>query len=107
MANAAPLPDKVVGGNGYAAWFQAQGPKDSYGRSLRELDLNTRVFRYPLSFLIYSEGFDALPLFVRELPVREARAAPARHPAHGRRPHSIFWWRPSPEFAQDVTMPRD
>ncbi len=66
LRNAAPLPDKVVGSNGYAAWFQAQGPKDSRGRSLRELDLNTRVFRYPLSFLIYSEGFDALPLFVRE-----------------------------------------
>ncbi|MEJ0008318.1 MAG: hypothetical protein WDM77_18630 [Steroidobacteraceae bacterium] len=66
MIHAAPLPDKVVGNTGYAAWFQDQGPKDPRGRSLRQLDLASRVFRYPLSFLIYSEGFDALPLFARE-----------------------------------------
>ncbi|HTC50819.1 MAG TPA: hypothetical protein VK700_02665 [Steroidobacteraceae bacterium] len=66
MSDAAPLPQRMVGGNGYAAWFQNQGIKDTQGRSLRELDLNTRVFRYPLSFLIYSEGFDALPVLVRE-----------------------------------------
>ena len=66
MARAAPLPAKVAGSNGYAAWFQSQGVTDQQGRSLRQLDLDTRVFRYPLSFLIYSEGFDALPLFARE-----------------------------------------
>jgi hypothetical protein len=61
MSNAAPLVDKVQGGNGYSTWFQEQGPRDERGRSLRALDLNVRLFRYPLSFLIYSEGFDALP----------------------------------------------
>ncbi|HEV2700424.1 MAG TPA: hypothetical protein VGV09_02250 [Steroidobacteraceae bacterium] len=81
MSNAAPLPDKVVGSNGYAAWFQNQGVKDSQGRSLRELDLHTRVFHYPLSFLIYSEGFDALPLFVREHTYAElARILQDRNP---------------------------
>jgi hypothetical protein len=66
MTHVAPLPDKVVGSNGYAAWFQSQGVKDPRGRSLRQLDLDSRVFRYPVSFLIYSEGFDALPLCARE-----------------------------------------
>src|SRR5665213_55801 len=66
LSHAAPLLGKVQGSSGYAAWFQAQGPKDAGGRSLRQLDLDSRVFRYPLSFLIYSEGFDALPLFARE-----------------------------------------
>jgi hypothetical protein len=66
MTHVAPLPDKMVGGNGYAAWFQSQGVKDPRGRSLRQLDLDSRVFRYPVSFLIYSEGFDALPLCARE-----------------------------------------
>lgn len=66
LANAAPLPHPVAGSNGYAERFQARGPTDPLGRSLRRLDLNTQVFRYPLSYLIYSEGFDALPLFVRE-----------------------------------------
>jgi hypothetical protein len=66
MINAAPLPNKVAGSTGYAAWFQDQGPRDERGRSLRQLDLQSRVFRYPLSFLIYSQGFDALPLCARE-----------------------------------------
>ena len=29
--------------------------------SLRELDLQTRVLKYPCSYLIYSPAFDALP----------------------------------------------
>ncbi len=66
MVQAAPLPQKVVGSNGYAAWFQSQGVRDTQGRSLRQLDLVTRLFRFPMSFLIYSEGFDALPLCARE-----------------------------------------
>jgi hypothetical protein len=31
------------------------------GRSLRDLDLKQKLFRYPCSFLIYSEAFDSLP----------------------------------------------
>ena len=37
------------------------GPRDSKGRSLRKFDLNHRLFRYPCSFLIYSDSIDALP----------------------------------------------
>ncbi|HEY0930983.1 MAG TPA: hypothetical protein VGE27_13755, partial [Gemmatimonas sp.] len=35
--------------------------RDAQGRSLRTLDLEKRLFKYPLSFLIHSEAFDALP----------------------------------------------
>lgn len=66
MVDAAPLPRPVAGSSGYSAQFEARGPRDSRGRSLRDLDLRSRVFRYPLSFLIYSESFDSLPLSVRE-----------------------------------------
>lgn len=45
----------------FARDFAALGPRDDKGRSLRDFDLRTRVFRYPLSYLIYSDGFDALP----------------------------------------------
>lgn len=45
----------------FAQEFSSRGPRDSQGRSLRDLDLNTRLFRYPCSYLIYSESFDALP----------------------------------------------
>ncbi|MGE5245722.1 MAG: hypothetical protein ACM3SQ_15980 [Betaproteobacteria bacterium] len=62
----APLASPVKGTSGFAAEFVSHGPKDSQGRSLRDLDLNTRVFKYPLSYLIYSEDFDALPPLVKE-----------------------------------------
>ena len=35
------------------------------GRSLRDFDLRTRLFRYPLSYMIYSAQFNALPDGVR------------------------------------------
>ena len=57
----APLPGPVRGSSGYAEWFAAQGPRDSKGRSLRDLDLRTRLLRYPLSYLIYGDAFNALP----------------------------------------------
>ncbi len=31
------------------------------GRSLRDFDLHKRLFRYPLSYMIYSAAFDAMP----------------------------------------------
>ena len=35
------------------------------GRSLRDFDLETRLFRYPLSFMIYSDAFVSLHPEVR------------------------------------------
>jgi hypothetical protein len=40
--------------------------RDSKGRSLRDLDMQTRMFKYPCSFLIYSDAFDNLPDVMRE-----------------------------------------
>jgi hypothetical protein len=51
----------------FAAKFAAEGLRDRKGRSLRDLDLQHRLLRYPCSYMIYSEAFDALP--------DEARAA--------------------------------
>lgn len=55
------LTSPVSGVSGFADEFSTRGPRDSQGRSLREFDLETRMFKYPCSFLIYSEAFDALP----------------------------------------------
>jgi hypothetical protein len=58
----APITDgPIVGSSGFAEKFAAQGRKDSKGRSLRELDLKTRLLKYPLSYMIYSPQFQALP----------------------------------------------
>ncbi len=62
----APLTAAVTGTSGYAEWFSKQGPRDDQGRSLREFDMKTRMFRYPCSYLIYSESFDALPSEMRD-----------------------------------------
>ena len=33
---------------------------------MRDFDLQTRMFRYPLSYMVYSEAFDAMPNQVRD-----------------------------------------
>ncbi len=60
FVGAAKFPTPLRGNSGYARWFESQGPFDPAGRSLRDFDLDTRLFKYPLSFLIYSRGFDEL-----------------------------------------------
>jgi hypothetical protein len=45
----------------FARRFAARGPRDRRGRSLRDFDLETRMFRYPLSYTIHSDAFAALP----------------------------------------------
>jgi hypothetical protein len=57
---------RIGGNSGFDKWFEAQGPKDARGRSLRDLDLTTRIFKYPFSYLVYSSAFDALPDAARE-----------------------------------------
>jgi hypothetical protein len=51
----------VEGSSAFASEFAARGPRDSKGRSLREFDLKSRLFRYPCSYLVYSRAMDALP----------------------------------------------
>lgn len=57
----ATLPDRVSGSTHFATVFQARGPRDPKGRSLRDLQLHGRLMKYPCSYLIYSPAFDALP----------------------------------------------
>ena len=65
FSNEAPLPgldgNKVIASSAFAREFAARGPFDSKRRSLRQFDLSTRTFRYPLSYLVYSDDFDTLP----------------------------------------------
>ena len=57
----APMAFSVRGSSGFAEKFAALGPKDSKGRSLRQLDLDRRLLKYPCSYMIYTAAFDALP----------------------------------------------
>jgi hypothetical protein len=66
FADEAPLPAPVAGVSTFTKTFPQRGPRDSRGRSLRDFDLHTRLFRYPLSYMIYDAAFDALPDLARE-----------------------------------------
>ena len=62
----APLQDPVQGVSSFTRTFPQRGPRDRHGRSLRDFDLKRRLFRYPLSYMIYSEIFDAMPAPARD-----------------------------------------
>jgi hypothetical protein len=65
FADEATMHDGVQGSSSFAQTFPQRGPRDSKGRSLRDFDLKTRMFRYPLSYMIYSDAFEGLPQAVR------------------------------------------
>jgi hypothetical protein len=60
FADEAPLQDPVQGVSTFTKTFPQRGPRDRFGRSLRDFDLQSRLFRYPLSYMIYSEIFDTM-----------------------------------------------
>lgn len=63
----AKLTEPVKGTSTFAADFARRGPRDKKGRSLRELDLERRLFKYPCSYLIYSDAFTQMPIVARDL----------------------------------------
>ena len=65
FAEETPLKDPVAGVSGFTETFPQRGPRDKQGRSLRDFDLKTRMFRYPLSYMIYSQAFDGMPDWAR------------------------------------------
>jgi hypothetical protein len=70
FTNEARLNAPVAGNTTFAQDFAARGPFDSRGRSLRQFDLQSRIFKYPCSYLIYSETFDAIPPPAKEFVYR-------------------------------------
>jgi hypothetical protein len=63
----APMPSAVKGASAFTTEFPATGPRDKKGRSLRDLDLTRRLFRYPCSYMIYNDAFDGLPAAAKAL----------------------------------------
>lgn len=64
------LTDPIRGTSGFAEYSAGLGPRDKQGRSLREFDLNRKLFKYPCSYLIYSPAFDGLPETVKSRVLR-------------------------------------
>jgi hypothetical protein len=61
FADEAKFSGPIKGTSGFAQGFSRNAPRDSAGRSLRDFDLKTRLFKYPCSYLINSLSFDQLP----------------------------------------------
>jgi hypothetical protein len=61
-----PLPERFESTSGFQQQFERYGPRDRRGRSLKQLDLQSRLFRYPCSYMIYSPAFDGLPQPTRD-----------------------------------------
>jgi hypothetical protein len=63
----APFTSPVKGSSAFAQEFAAKGRRDGKGRSLRDFNLTSRLFRYPCSYMIYADAFDALPAGAKTL----------------------------------------
>jgi len=61
-----PLTEPISGDPQFAQDFASTAARDKQGRSLRDFDLHTRLFKYPCSFLILSPAFDSIPDPMRE-----------------------------------------
>ena len=80
------LTSPVQGTSEFAAEFAARGIRDKEGRSLRDFDLQRRLFKYPCSYLVYSDAFMTLP-------------DPIKHRVYGRLHDVLAGVDQSPEFA--------
>ncbi|MCA0201184.1 MAG: hypothetical protein LCH56_10135 [Proteobacteria bacterium] len=84
FADEAPLIGPVSGGEAFQSAFAGSGQRDLKRRSLRDFDLRTRLFKYPLSYMIYSPVFESLPPFAKQaiyarlLDILEGRDMPPR-----------------------------
>jgi hypothetical protein len=72
--NEARLTERVAGTSSFAREFAKRGPFDSKGRSLREFDLETRLFKYPCSYLVYSNTFQKLPAEIKDYTLKRMYA---------------------------------
>ncbi len=65
MVNEADWPAPLSRESAYVAWFEHQGPRTSDGRSLRQLNLQTRTFDWQVSPLLFSRMVQEQPAAMR------------------------------------------
>ena len=67
FVDAVEYTEPISGDPKFAEQFASRAVRDAQGRSLRDFDLSRRLFRYPLSYVIYSPAFDALPSDAKDI----------------------------------------
>jgi hypothetical protein len=111
FADEAPLAPGMLGDSPFAAEFMAGGKRDSAGRSLRDLEGQTRLLRHRCSYMIYSPAFTGLPTPLRQRVLRELNAAlnlsnsTSHLPAEERMAVRGILGETMPEFAQTKAFP--
>lgn len=55
------LTEPIKGSDLFIQQFRANRKPDSLGRSLKDFDLNTRMFKYRCSYMVYSRAFELMP----------------------------------------------
>jgi len=93
----AKIVEPISGTSGFSKEFSGSGPRDSQGRSLRDLDLTSRMFRFPCSYLIYSDSFRTLPQEMQSYVWKRIREVLAGNDMSGKFVHL------SPEDRQAIT----
>jgi hypothetical protein len=115
FVDAIEFTDPIEGIPAFTEQFVSRAVRDPQGRSLRDFDLSRRIFRYPLSYLIYSTQFDALPSEAKqafygrlaEVLQGEDTSEPFAHLATGDRTAILEILRATkPEFARFLTQSR-
>jgi hypothetical protein len=66
FADEAEFKGPIEGVSTFTKTFPERGPRDKQGRSLRDFDLQKRLFKYPLSYMIYTKAFDSMPAWARD-----------------------------------------
>jgi hypothetical protein len=69
--NEFPLTSSIQGDGNFERQFLKFNDRGADAHSLREFDLQTRLLHYPVSYLIESSSFDALPDQVRRLTMKK------------------------------------
>jgi hypothetical protein len=66
FADEAEIKAPIKGVSTFSKTFPERGQRDKQGRSLRDFDLEKRLFKYPLSYMIYTKAFDSMPDWARD-----------------------------------------
>lgn len=67
------LTSPVQGKPEFVEQFLSRAVRDDQGRSLRDLDLQTRLLKYPCSYLVYTDAFLQMPVEVRQIVLERMR----------------------------------
>lgn len=68
------LTDPIQGSEAFQTAFRANRRPDAHGRSLKDFDLDNRLFKYRCSYMVYSRAFELMPAQLKDAVKAKLRA---------------------------------